>query len=262
MNTWGSGKRKKVIKNPSLYYKSKSQESNKANYSIVSNILKIVFPIGILIYFTFISNIFSLKEIQISGNSNIETQSIENLIPKGQNLLLINSQQIQTKIIEQIPEIRSVKIYKGIPSAVKIIIEENSPNLVWLTQNKSYLINDKGVAYREIADYNMLTIPTIVDHKNVPILINQKVVSDNFVSFLQKINDNITEKTNLEVKDYYIEETTVDLYLVAKDNIIVKFDTLRDSEQQLENLKIVLMEKKDEIKEYVDLRINGWVYYK
>lgn len=262
MNIWGNGKRKKVIKNPSLYYNKQSQKQKKVNYFLIINIIKFIVPVGLLFYITFFSNIFILKDVQISGNKNIEAQIIEKYIPKGQNMLFINSPQIQKEILKQIPEIRNVKIFKGIPNAVKIIIEENTPSLVWLTQNKVYLINNYGVAYRERADYNLLNVPIITDRKNVPVSINQKVISDNFISFLLTVNNSITEITNLEVRDYYIEETTVDLYLVTKDNLVIKLDTLRDAKQELENLKIVLLERKDEIKEYVDLRINGWVYFK
>jgi hypothetical protein len=37
---------------------------------------------------------------------------------------------------------------------------------------------------------------------------------------------------------------------------------MRSSGKQLENLKKVLVEKRPDIKEYIDLRIDGWAYYK
>jgi len=37
---------------------------------------------------------------------------------------------------------------------------------------------------------------------------------------------------------------------------------MRSSAKQLNNLKEVLVQKRNDIKEYIDLRIDGWAYYK
>lgn len=184
-------------------------------------------------------------------------------IPVNRNILFIDSMEIQENILSSILEISDVKIYKGIPNALKIIVEENSPSLIWLTQERVFLVNNSGVAYKEVVTpEGFESIPKVIDKKNIQISTSQKLVSDRFISFLEHLNSNFHDQVNLNPEYYFLEETTVDLYLKTKEGIVIKFDSLREPVQQISNLKVVLMEKRQEINEYVDLRVNGWVYYK
>ncbi len=218
-----------------------------------------------LIYLIFYAlPVFDVREVIVSGNQNIQTDEIMGHVPMGTNIFTLNVNNLENSIKSSIPEISQVKIYKGIPGALKIIINENKGELIWQTKGKSYLVSASGVAFREIdpllEEYKNL--PRVVDNKNVEVKISSQVTSSMFVDFVRYTFTSLKDITNLEPNYYSLDETTVDLNLYTKNQIYIKFDTLRPAKSQLDNLKLVLLERKNDIKEYVDLRINGWAYYK
>ena len=68
--------------------------------------------------------------------------------------------------------------------------------------------------------------------------------------------------TNIKPTHFEVVETTFDVNLHTEAGFYVKFNTMRASAKQLDNLKKVLVKKREEVHEYVDLRIDGWAYYK
>ena len=141
---------------------------------------------------------------------------------------------------------------------------EHNPALVWKTNGRCYLVSSQGYAYTDIseniAQYSYL--PLVEDKNNLSFLKEKPILSPTFIAFTQNIFKNISGETNIEPDTFYIYETTVDLTLVTKAGFLVKFDTMRSSKTELTDLKKVLIEKRPEIKEYVDLRVPGWAYYK
>lgn len=267
LNILGIGKKQRKYrkKNPSLYYNARTySQPREINFKLYINILKILIPTTVLVYVTFFSNIFSIKEVIVSGNSSIPSEEITKYSPLGNNILFEKTIQMEDNILKNIPEINNVKIYKGIPNALKIIVEENSPVMIWVSESKKYLINDSGYAYKGISDSDTIpeNLPVVYDNKNVKFTIPCRITTQKYVTFVNFINDNIKNETNIDPDTFFVEETTVDLNLKTKNGYFIKFDTLRSPEQQIKNLKLVLIDKKNDIKEYVDLRVNGWAYYK
>lgn len=262
----GSGKKRRIVrKNPALYSSPRITSKRRAyNLKPIFSLVKIIFPILLLIYFTFYSNYFSLKSIEVSGNKKVKTEDILKHLGLGENIFLLETEEIESIIIKNIPEISHLSVYKGIPNAIKIIVTENEPYLTWLSGGVNYLVNSEGVAYKQVvsSDIEYANLPIVIDEQNMPVSIGDKIVSNNFLVFIKNIDENMYTVTNLEPELYSVKETTIDIYVKTKENLIIKFDSLRSYSQQLENLKIVLMEKRNETKEYIDLRINGWVYIK
>ncbi len=267
LSIWVTGKKSNKYrrKNPALFYNSKSivSANTNINYKIIFNSIKILILTIALIYLTFYSKIFSIKEIIVSGNNNIKTEDITRYSYLGNNILFEKTDDIENNILSNIPEINNVRIYKGIPSALKIIVEENKPTMLWVTNDKKYLINDLGKAYKEINDISVYSnLPIIYDNKNISLSIPSKITTQKYIYFVTYIKDNIKNEVNIEPDTFFVEETTVDLNLRTKNGYYIKFDTLRSPQQQIKNLKLVLMQKKEAVTEYIDVRVNGWAYYK
>ena len=121
---------------------------------------------------------------------------------------------------------------------------------------------NSGSGYKKLEETETYTSPLISDSKNLPVSLGASIVSPNFIAFVTNINDKFFETTNIKPTYFEIPQTTFDLYLYTEAGFYVKFNTMRSSSKQLENLKKVLVEKRDGVKEYVDLRIDGWAYYK
>lgn len=267
MNILGSGKNKKIVrKAPSLYYRPnvRIEKKNTFDWRFFWYFAKIILPILAIIYVFYWSPIFKIKEILVSGNSYVSTDRIISAVPQSANIFALDTDRLSDSIQGKIPEIDEIKIYKGIPDALKIIVTENQGALVWQSGINYYLISKSGVAFKDItADMaSYAAIPKVVDTKAIPVTIPHKIVSQDFVAFVGQIYSNIKEEDNLDPDYFSIAETTVDVNLVTKNGLYLKFDSLRSASKQLDNLKLVLMEKRAEIAEYVDLRVSGWAYYK
>lgn len=234
------------------------------NFHPLIKIILVLLIICAVTYFVFFSSLFSIKDILVEGNQLIQKDKIVNSVPVGGNIFLISNDEIKEKLLAEVPEIRDAQIYKGIPNAIKVVILEHNQSIIWKSGEKFYLVSSEGYAYRNVTDSlsNYQALPRVEDNSNLAIDHKTKVASSSFVSFVQNIQDNFFNAVNIEPDYFYITESTFDLYLKTRAGFVVKFDTLRSSKKQLDDLKKVLTEKRDQVSEYVDLRIDGWAYYK
>jgi len=218
-----------------------------------------VFLLGLffgLVYLLFLSPLFTIEKIVMTEEAN----EIEGLVSqvKGKNLWLIDKHSLQTRLAQK-PEVQSVRIKRRPPHTLLIELTLRPEGIVWESQGKKYLLDNRGVAIKEIAKSQL---PQVVDLRNVPVELNQQVVNPLFVYFVKNLNLKFTPKTGLPLKALTVAgETTFDL-VVQTEGFSIIFDTQGDLDQQLENLVRVYQAKKDEIHEYIDLRIEGRVYYK
>jgi cell division septal protein FtsQ len=216
----------------------------------------------VIIYFVFISGKFKIKEIIVEGNNTIVPEVIEGYVPKNTNILYFSIKKTKAKILSEHTEINDIVIYKGLPDTIKIVVVEHENRLVWQASGKNYLISTQGIVSKEILTLDGVNMPVVVDSKNLSLSLGKGLVSPSFVAFILNINDKFFESTNIKPKNFEVGETTFDLNLYTEAGFYVKFNTLRSSAKQLDNLKKVLVEKRQDIKEYIDLRVDGWAYYK
>lgn len=215
-----------------------------------------------LFYLLFFSSKFQIKDVIIEGNKLITDQILGSYIPFRNNIFRFNTGAVEKKILQQNPEISSVQIIRGIPNAVKIVVSEHENKLIWQSGNDRYLISTQGKATKKLDEKDNFDLPTIIDAKSLPVNLGENLVSASFVAFVSNINDKFYDYTNVKPIGYEISETTFDVIVKTDAGIYVKLNSLRSSAVQLENLKKVLVAKKVDIHEYVDMRINGWAYYK
>ncbi len=243
-----------------------SQSKNKRQpIKISKGIWKIILAILLaagFIYLFFFSKIFIISDVFVEGNSMVSTESISNLVPKGSNIFRLNETNVKNDILKAWPEIKTVEIYLGIPNAIKIVVLERQGKIVWQSNNQKYLISSQGDVAKLLSDGEFGDLPIVIDNKNIPVQPGMPIVSQNFVAFIININETFFTETNIKLSRFEITDTTFDVNVYTEAGFYVKFNSLRSSKKQLENLKIVLASKRQDIREYVDLRIDGWAYYK
>ena len=254
------------FRQPTIYYR-KPKKKNVDFGKIKIYFSKVAFVIYIflaLIYLIFFSSYFKIKEVIIDGTEISNKNEIASSVLLGHNILFTKNINMENDILSKFPEIKEVQIYKGIPNAIKVVVLEYDKSLVWQIGEKYYLVSSRGIVYKEITDKiaDYTSLPRVLDKRNVAVSERQHILSPNFVSFTMNIIKDFKEYTNLEPDYFWVDETTMDLVLQTKEVIYVKFDTMRSSKKQLTNLKNVLISKRAEINEYVDVRIDGWAYIK
>ncbi|MEI8143234.1 MAG: FtsQ-type POTRA domain-containing protein [Candidatus Berkelbacteria bacterium] len=227
--------------------------------------IKLVFALVVVLsasVFFLTSSYFKVADVIVEGNVLIQTDAIRAEIPTGQNIFLSNTGDIEKNILKKMSEIKDIRVIRGIPNAYKVIVLERNPVMVWQTTGKNYLLSDQGEIIHEVPADKYTNLILVADKHNLPVSNATQIVSPNFVAFTLNLNNQFFNAVNIHPIKYEIQDTTFDMNVSTDAGFFVKFDTTRSSASQLENLKIVLAQKRPDIKEYVDLRIDGWVYYK
>lgn len=237
----------------------------KIGFAFPFKTFKKIFFLGVilwLVYYIFFSKLFLINEVIIEGNKLVAKDDVARLVPMKKNIFLIHSLDLKKNILRSFPEVRDAVVYKGIPNTVKIILIEREPSIVWQSGGDYYLISDSGEVAKKIGNEEFKNLPLVVDKKNLPLPSSGSVVSPSFIAFALNIYNEFFSEVNVKPDHFEIGETTFDLNLFTADGFYVKFNSLRRSKKQLSDLKSVLAAKRADIHEYVDLRIDGWGYYK
>lgn len=220
--------------------------------------------LALLVYWLLGSNAFVLREFVIEGNHLIPAEEIEQSMFKDGfkevNTFLFNERKAEAQILS-IPQIKSAKFSKLIfKKRLLVKVAEHETTIIWQTNNERFMVNRGGVIYDVAADDSPLIV--VEDLKNVPVNLNQRIVTTEFIEFVTSIVANIPRKTNLAARRVIVPETTFEIEVVTSEGWKIIFDTTRSFETQLNNLVKVLRSTQSPPKQYVDLRIEDRVYYK
>jgi cell division septal protein FtsQ len=215
--------------------------------------------IGFIYYVIFLSDLFIIKQVIIEGPLSENGHAIaENL--KGNNIFKVDSILVIKEIKEAFPEALTVKIYRGLPDTLKIQTTQRNSSVLWQADGKVYNVDVNGIAYKAaLPGDNSLKIS---DLSGVQVILGKRVASRNFINFVTIADNKIKEKTDIKPVAWEIAETGLQVTMVTDRGWKVFFDTTKMPENQIEDLRLILNKHKDEIHEYVDLRISGYAFYK
>jgi len=214
------------------------------------------------VYYLFFSGKFLVKDVIVEGNKMVSSEKIAGGISKRQNILLFNISKAKKEILSDNPEIKNVEVYRGIPNAVKIVVLEHEGKMLWQSGDATYLVSSQGTVAKKLEPGETFDLPKVVDKRAVPVQVGSNLLSASFVAFITNIQSQFFSTVNIKPTYFEVDETTFDVNLYTEAGFYVKLNSLRSSAKQLDNLKQVLIAKRDGIHEYVDLRIDGWAYYK
>ncbi len=250
-------------RSPKIYTATRRKERPKLKLppTLVRFALLLVIILAVF-YYVFFSSKFRIKDIIVEGNSLVSRDEIVGVLPQNQNIFRLDIEQSKSLITTKFPEINEVEIYRGIPDALKIVVVERENKIVWRTNNELYYISNSGIATRKITTDGIKNLPVVVDTKNLPVQLGKPLVSPNFVAFITNVNATFQSEEGIKLLNFEIPETTFNINLKTDAGFFVKLNTLRSSQKQLSDLKAILAKFRPNIHEYVDLRIDGWAYYK
>lgn len=254
-------KRKFDFSNPKIY-RTTTREVSKPFNPIYLWVLLIVIAIGAFGYWIFYSNFFKIKNIEIEGEVN---DTIKNKINGfyGKNIFLFTIGQLDKQLAREQTSIEKLNIIKGIPDTLKIDVLVRKPEIRWKTQDKTYFIDKTGIIFsldKPKEEDNKL--PLVIDSRNLPIKLGEKIVTSDFIEFVEKIATEVPQKIGKDIEEIKIDETTLHLEIKFKDAFRVYFDTTNSWNDQMKLLQKAVEKHDKEIKEYIDLRVEEKAYYK
>jgi len=212
-------------------------------------------------YILFFSNIFKIKEVQISGEVRIQKEEIEKFFREmvgGKNIFLIRPDIIRNEALKNFPRISSLEFKRKFPSGLIFKILERKEVAVFC-QRDCYLIDKEGIAFEKGEKEGILRIEK--ENLENEIGLGEKLVEK---EILEKILE-ISEKSGLKIEK---------LSIVSEDNL--QFQTLegwkfyidpqKSIDWQLTKLKVAIENAipKEKIQdlEYIDLRFGNFAYPK
>lgn len=160
------GKTQKNYNEPKKQNKklTKKQELQRKRRKFVFRIVKWLMLLGIIIggiIFALLSPIFNIKEISVSGNAQISSQTIISLssLTIDQNIFNFRTSEIVDNIKEN-AYVDSVKVSRKFPDTVDIEVEERVTTFMLVYGNAYVYINNQGYILEitsEKGDYPILT---------------------------------------------------------------------------------------------------------
>lgn len=268
-------RKNRIGKHPKIYttnYKRPKVQTSFFSFKKFFIYSFLVILIGGLIYFVFLAGFFEVKNIILLNNRFLTQKEVESVLDsilrkkffnfEFNNILFINSKTAENLLVQNYPNLSSVKITKKLPNTLQVEVSEREGVIVWDSGDGKYLVDEQGVVFSEYSGENNL--PKVVDSKKLPVELNSRIIMDNFVSFVLDLVGKLPRETNIVIDSIIIPESTYDIWIKTKEGFDIYFDVTRSLNAQLGKLKILLKEIEDEINnlEYIDLRIKDKVFYK
>jgi len=243
------------LRQPKIY--NAKEEKAKINWRVILLSILIFILLCGLIYLIYFSPFFKIKSIEILGTAPAQVEEKLSSF-KNKNIFLVETKSAEDMLIKDHSEYLSVQIYKGIPDALRVKFKEREPQIIWSNENKMYYLDQDGVAFEEAK--NLDFYPVIKDNQNLEVTIPSKIATNKFIGFVKQVDDKFKEG-KFENVTFEINDTIFQITATV-DKIKVIFDTLRPLSDQYDAFRTVYDKHKSEISEYVDVRVEGWVYYK
>lgn len=212
-----------------------------------------------LIYLFFVSPVFKIKRIDYIGTPTDDSMKYINTFV-GQNIFHLNSMQIADNLKNKESQLENVTVSFGIPNVLRIKFEERQPVAVWQSNQDYYLIDENAIAFKKIEKVQD-DLMLIVDTQGIKINVPTRIASTKFVEFTQNVKDKI-KMLEMKAISFEISETTFQVAVLTDKNIKIIFDTTRSVTDQIDAAKEVYDLHKNDIKEYMDVRVEGKVYFK
>lgn len=245
--------------------------SGRGKATLIVLFLIILFLGGLLLF----SGFFKVKRAVIVGNNKIKSEDLQNILKEsinakrfyvfaGENIVMVNKGKVKGRILDQIPLVKNVEISRVFPDTLKLKILEMEPFAVWVTDNKKYLVDAKGIIAYEIKDDQSINLPIIYDRQNKLVAIKGEATFPSQMNFIRNCLA-LLKENNLEIESVSLPNALgFEIDVKIKDSFNIYFNTERSVESQIRDLKSVLDKQLSENRNisYIDLRVENWVYYK
>lgn len=248
---------KNILRVPKVFQPPRDEEK-----LILPRIFKILSIIVILflglIYLFFFSPVFQIKNIEIVGSPNDGVRNQLDAL-KDTNIFSFHAQPLEQEIIAKNQNYLAVKVYRGLPDTIRVKFQDREARIIWTSQGQRYLVDKEAILFQKTEGISDL--PIVVDKRNLDVEIPTQIATANFIDFVKSANTEIGQ-SNLVIQEFEVNETTFQLEVVTDKGFKIIFNTLRPLSEQIDAFRTVYEKSQGQIKEYIDLRVEGWVYYK
>lgn len=238
-------------------------------------ILKRVFEVfilaimaGSIVYILFFASFTRIKEINITGaNAEIKSQAGEAIrdflnrkilrVFPADGIVLFSRKKAQEEI-EKLESIKSAAVKWNIPNSLDISIEERIGALNWCDTGNCGVLDAGGFKMSEALDANFPIVNENCKSENFEN--NSQNNKINKIIFISELN-NLLSRIDIKTKNFYLEDCFTQKIIAKTGEFDIYFNLAVSAEKQVNVLQNILADKNRVIEEYVDLQVEGRVYY-
>lgn len=232
--------------------------------------------IGLVLYIFFFSVLLEIKDISVSGLNKVSSDKFNNglnerlnykwlgLLEHQKNVFFFDSDAFKTEALAVFQEIKDISINKKPPHTLNIAVTERETAGIWCFVDGCKYFDKEGVTWGEAAKSSGFLILVVDDLRS-----NMQEMDRELLAGIMLISERLKE-LNILVSKFTVPDNFIgDFKVLTSDGYELLFNMDSDIKEQLDVLEIFLAEKQNESPpaggfkpQYIDLRINGRVYYK
>jgi len=247
-----------------MVYHYRHRKKRKINKRVIIAIIPL-FVLAGLVYLLFCSPVFDIKKTEISGNKEIKSEEIQNILSCA-NIFLLSGKKIKNELLERIPKIAELEIEKNIfKRELKIKLSEREEIGIACKDDKCFYIDKSGVIFENAPQTSGSLITLINDFSGRNIKLGEKIFDEKFIGLIFEIREEMLAGMNLKIESFDSMNFPVqDVKAMTSEGWYAFFNFNNNIKSQVSALKVALKEKIQMRAglEYVDLRIENRVYYK
>lgn len=248
---------------------------NKAKRKKILLLAYVVFLLILLFSGLLLSPLFKVKIVEVSGAKEINPDEIRANV-EHKNLLFITVSGLKKDLAEKFPQIAQMNIEKKLFEKTIIISltereklgivckavtnENNEENI-----GECFYIDKTGTIFKNAPQTSGSLVLLIKDFSLEEFSLGKEMFSPQAMNAITDLRDNLYAQTGAKPLWFaFLTYPPQEIKLMTSEGWYVFFDLSRDAKNQLSILKTALTEKiPDRTKlEYIDLRIEGRIYYK
>ncbi len=234
----------------------------------------IILCIGYL--FTLSSNpkilIFNESKLPAIRSQNEYSRAAHDLLDSSlvnKTKITIATNKLESSLKNRFPELSNVAVTVPIMGRRPVVKLEISPAvLIIRTAGEDYLLSSEGraiIAADKSSSNTLKNLPLVVDQSDLQIQAGEKVLTSSAVSFIDQLITQFRAK-NLTISALTLPPLASELHIKIKGApYFVKFDLLGDVRLQAGSFIAVKRSLESQGKtplQYIDVRVEGKVYYK
>lgn len=237
---------------------AQSKEKRKINLRPLKNIIYLAVIVFIL-YALFFSSYFKVQNVEVNGVKSVEISDYLHRTLVGRNIVLFQTGSYLRDLIKLYPVLSEVDIVRGLPHTIKINLNERDQVLIWCNNSGCFNIDTYGYAYEKVEKPTDKVI--LYDDGNIEIKEGTRVTTPQFIAFfLDAIKQ--FDANSVKIKEARISETTFKVSFVSGEGWQAILDSSSSLSNQISSVMQVLKNNRADLKEYVDVRVEGVAYIK
>lgn len=217
---------------------------------------------------------FEINAVEITGLETITNESVEAVtveyLNKSAWLVFAHSNAIlfDSEELKELFDLNFLFADVSISSQgrnIFISVHERTSNLIWQTEQGSYVVDLEGIIVREANESDMeLDLPQFIDINNIDVTLGDSVLTEKEIEGVFLFHEHL----QAQLISFY--DTSLDrlagkwVSVTTTDGFSILFDPTGNIDDQAVHLETVLREQIDNRSEldYIDLRFGDHVYYR